>query len=93
MHCDLKNSRKPNPWLPGCACCRRPVGKALGSARRDGAEGGIKAWPSQGVFGSIPPLPGLLAFIVFAFSDLVKKGNTLRAVPSNQLLERTYHCP
>lgn len=93
MHCDLKNSRKPNPWLPGCSCCRWPVGKALGSAWRDGAGGGIKAWPSQGVFSSITPLPGLLAFIVFAFSDLVKKGNTLRAVPSNKLLERTYHCP
>lgn len=56
-------------------------------------RGGIKAWPSQWVFGSITLLPGLLAFIVFAFSDLAKKGNTFRAVPSNRLLERTYHCP
>lgn len=69
------------------------LARCWGVPKETEPRGGIKAWPSQGVFGSITPLPGLLAFIVFAFSDLVKKGNTLRAVPSSKLLKRTYHCP
>ena len=71
----------------------------LPAACWEGAGACLKRWSrgrNKGLAfsgGSITPLPSLLAFTVFAFSDLVKKGNTLRAVPSSKLLERTYHCP
>lgn len=93
VHCDLKNSGKPNPWLPGHFAAGGLLARGWGVPEEMEPRAGIKAWPSRGVFSSITPLPDLLALTVFAFSDLVKKGNTLRAVPSNELLERTYHCP
>lgn len=68
--------------------CWRPVGKGLGVPEKMEPRAGIKAWPSRQVFGSITPLPDLLALIVFAFSDLMKKGNTLQSCAFKQVAGR-----